>query len=178
MRAFELTLADFDTERAKVRARLDGIGQIEESEAPDGYPHPRTSVCAALSDASTVLGADKALYRCGLQVGEAGRAVGQLDPLEETSNPMPDQNFWEGFDPTRLPTCGHCSFLPVCWGGCPKKHLERDMHAIGEQGRYWRSNLPRMIATAAGFDDGALPVAFGDRHQFRDTADVDASMAD
>lgn len=179
MRGFELTLAEFDAERTKVRARLDGIGQIEESEAPDGYPHPRTSVCAALSDASTVIGADKALYRCGLQVGEAGRAVGQLGPLEETSNPMPDESFWAGFDPTRLPTCGHCSFLPVCWGGCPKKHLERDMHAIGEQGRFWRTNLPRLIAKAAGFGDSALPTAFGDRHQFRDIADVETkNMAD
>lgn len=172
MRAFELTLAEFDAERTKVRARLDGIGQIEESEAPDGYPHPRTSVCAALSDASTVIGADKALYRCGLQVGEAGRMVGLLSPPEEALNPMPDQSFWAGFDPTQLPTCGRCSFLPVCWGGCPKKHLERDMQAIGEQGRYWRANLPRLIANAAGFGHNALPTAFGDRHQFRDSADV------
>ena len=177
MRAFELTLAEFDAERSKVRVRLDGIGKIEESEAPDGYPHPRTSVCAALSDASIVIGADKALYRCGLQVGEAARAVGHLSSPAEISSSMPDQDFWAGFDPTNLPTCGRCSFLPVCWGGCPKKHLERDMHAIAEQGRYWRTNLPRLIASAAGFGDSAAPTAFADRHQFRDFAGVGAERA-
>src|SRR5207248_9209388 len=54
-----------------------------------------------------------------------------------------DDLWWQQFDPTGLPTCSRCSFLPICWGGCPKKHLEQDEHAIAEQGAYWRKNLPR-----------------------------------
>jgi uncharacterized protein len=66
---------------------------------------------------------------------------------------MPDASWWAAFDPTSLPSCSTCSFLPICWGGCPKKHLEGDQHAIREQGRYWRTNLPRMIGKAAGIAD-------------------------
>lgn len=44
-------------------------------------------------------------------------------------------------------------FCP-CWRGdqpgagcgCPKKHLEQDHHALEELSRYWRANLPRLIA--------------------------------
>lgn len=148
MRAAELTLEEFDEARKAVRTRLGGTATVEESETPDGYPHPKTSVCAALSNASTVVGADGALYRCGLQVGENGRCVGNLGHDAVGASRSSDAGWWSKFDPTALPTCRRCSFLPVCWGGCPKKHLEGDTHAIREQGRYWRTNLPRLIAQA------------------------------
>lgn len=167
MRAAELTLAEFDKARAAVRDRLEGTATVEESDAPDGYPHPKSSVCAALSRASTVVGAEGALYRCGLQVGEPGRAVGYLAASQDSPDVPPDAEWWSGFDPTRLPTCQHCSFLPVCWGGCPKKHLEGDIHAIREQGRYWRTNLPRMIARAAGIEGSYSPTSFTEEQQFR-----------
>jgi hypothetical protein len=69
-----------------------------------------------------------------------------------------------GFFPS---TCSRCSFLPVCWGGCPKKHLDEDRHAILEQGAYWRRNLPRLIAEGVGLTcDPAI--TFADADQFRD----------
>jgi uncharacterized protein len=71
-----------------------------------------------------------------------------------------DAQWWDAFDPTVLPSCSTCSFLPICWGGCPKKHLEGDPHALAEQGLYWRTNLPRLIAKAVGFnavEDQAVP---------------------
>jgi uncharacterized protein len=114
-----------------------------------------------------VVGADGLSYRCGLQVGETGRAVGSVadseaaNPLEET-----DAGWWRAFDPTSLPSCSSCSFLPICWGECPKKHLEGDEHAIREQGRYWRTNLPRLIAKAAGFANVVSPV-IPESQQFR-----------
>jgi uncharacterized protein len=55
----------------------------------------------------------------------------------------------------------------VCWGGCPKKHLEGDTHAIREQGRYWRTNLPRLIAEAAGLGGAFVPESFSEDQQFR-----------
>ncbi len=155
MRRRELPLAAFDALRAAVRGALDGIAVVEESEVPDGFPHPKTSVCAALAHGSAVLGADGLVYRCGLQVGEAGRAVSAMPGAREGAAPVgADAGFWEGFDPTRAPTCSACTFLPICWGGCPKKHLEGDRHALDEQGRYWRTNLPRLVARAAGFASG------------------------
>jgi hypothetical protein len=43
-----------------------------------------------------------------------------------------------------------CSFLPVCWAGCPKRHLDGDAEAIAEQGAYWRRNLARLVAEGTG----------------------------
>ncbi len=77
-----------------------------------------------------------------------------------------DESWWANFDPTELESCSRCSFLPVCWGGCPKKHLEGDSHALDEQGSYWRSNLPRLVAGAV--DEKPLAgFVFDDGDQFR-----------
>jgi uncharacterized protein len=152
MRDHELTLGEFDDLRALVRNELGQAARIEESEVPDGFPWPKTSVCAALADDSVVVGAEGLTYRCGLQVGEANRAVGSIKASHSGQGNNSDESWWRGFDPTTLPTCSKCSFLPICWGGCPKKHLENDLHAIREQGKYWRTNLPRLIAGACNFE--------------------------
>ena len=167
MRARELPLEEFDRLRAMVRAELGPEAPPEESEVPDGFPHPKTSVCAALAANSVVVGADRLTYRCGLQVGERSRAVGSLSGHEAPERrPGSDASWWAAFDPTERPPCSACSFLPICWGGCPKRHLEDDGHALAEQGRYWRTNLPRLIAKAAGFttvEQDVIP----ERLQFR-----------
>src|SRR5262249_17518887 len=102
----------FDRIRAEVRAwaAREGV-TVEESEAPEGLPEPKTSVCAALARDSSVIGADGRLYRCGLQVGETHRGVGRVG---DASDEGTDSAFWRDFDPTSLPQCRHCSFLPVC----------------------------------------------------------------
>jgi len=152
MRNTELSLDAYDALRAAVRAKA-GVGvSVEESEVPDGYPYPKTSVCAALAYDSEVIGADGLKYRCGLQVGEVNRAVGNLRNSEQKGiGAFTDVTWWDDFDPTVLPNCSRCSFLPVCLGGCPKKHLENDTHALNEQSIYWRKNLPRLIAEGAGY---------------------------
>ena len=168
MRSRELSLAEFDSLRAAVRQELEGEARVEESEVPDAFPYPRTSVCAALAKHSLVVGADGLIYRCGLQVGELGRAIQSLRPVgfADDNDVGRDGEWWNGFDPTLLPTCSVCSFLPICWGGCPKKHLDRDEHALREQGRYWRTNLPRLIARAASFETYS-PGEFSEADQFR-----------
>jgi uncharacterized protein len=167
MRASELSLEEFDSLRQQVREHINGAAKIEESEVPDGFPHPKTSVCAALADNSVVVGADGLTYRCGLQVGEVRRAVGSVaDSGADNPREGTDAEWWRAFDPTSLPSCSSCSFLPICWGGCPKKHLEGDEYAIREQGRYWRTNLPRLIAKAAGFASVVSPV-IPESQQFR-----------
>jgi hypothetical protein len=54
----------------------------------------------------------------------------------------------------------------IVLAGCPKKHLEGDTHALEEQSRYWRNNLPRLIASRFGLQppDG---FAYAERDQFR-----------
>jgi uncharacterized protein len=162
LRPHELTLAEFQALKDAAIRRLGSEGRIEETAIPDGYPYPKTSVCAALANDSVVIGAEGKTYRCGLQVSEPHRAVGSI----HDDSTGPDAAWWDRFDPTTLPTCSRCSFLPVCMSGCPKKHLECDEHAIREQGRYWRDNLARMIGHAAGRSD-IDRTAFTEAEQFR-----------
>lgn len=167
MREYELTLEEFDALRTDIRGLLQNIARVEESEVPDGFPYPKTSVCAALSRNSIVVGADKHTYRCGLQVGNVRQAIGSIDNAERTSqDSYSDAVWWNNFDPTCLPTCSMCSFLPICWGGCPKRHIEGDTHAIQEQGKYWRDNLPRLLAHTVGFVEFS-PTKFAEKDQFR-----------
>jgi uncharacterized protein len=173
MRKSELSLEEYDAVRALVREEVRGEAPVEEAEISGGYPHPKTSVCAALANDSVVIGADRRQYRCGLQVGESQRAVGMLAeppkrqlPVLNQSSTGSDETWWQQFDPTTLPTCSRCSFLPICWGGCPKKHLEKDAHAIAEQGAYWRQNLPRLITMGAG-SQVINSFSFGEADQFR-----------
>lgn len=165
MRSAGMSATDFESLRSSVRSIVEQDVHIEESEVPDGFPYPRTSVCAALASRSEVIGADGLKYRCGLQVGEQHRAVGTVRQ-ELNGRDFSDSTWWEGFDPTTLPSCSRCSFLPICWGGCPKKHLEKDQHALDEQSLYWRKNLPRLVAARFGFTP---PVEFeyGESEQFR-----------
>ena len=175
MRESELSLEEYDEIRRLVRSEVGTEAPVEESEAPDGFPYPKTSVCAALANDSIVVGADGRQYHCGLQAAEPHRAVGNIRQRSKRQLPVmgspgdngpSDESWWQGFDPTILPNCSRCSFLPICWGGCPKKHLERDDHAIAEQSRYWRMNLPRLIA--AGVNAKTPPdFIFSEADQFR-----------
>ena len=159
LRQHEIAGEAFESLRAAAREAVGGVIAVEESEVPDGFPYPRTSVCGALANDSAVIGADGGLYRCGLQVSEPHRRVGQLAQRQVKLLPMlrtagepaeEDSAWWTTFDPTQLPTCSRCSFLPVCWAGCPKRHLDRDAEAIAEQGAYWRRNLARLVAEGTG----------------------------
>ena len=59
------------------------------------------------------------------------------------------------------------AFLPICWGGCPKKHLEGDIYSIREQGFYWRKNLARIISNKVG-REVSNDFEFTESDQFRD----------
>ena len=174
LRSRELSEGDFSKLRGEIREMLGSGALVEEPGAPDGLPLPRSSVCAALARDSAVIGADKLEYRCGLQVGETNQAsarVGshqRLLPMAQMHGEFPERAWWENFDPTTLESCSRCSFLPVCFGGCPLKHLRRDEHAIAEQGAYWRQQMPRLIAARAGFAQ-VEGIVFGESDQFRDS---------
>jgi uncharacterized protein len=149
LRGHEVPLQEFESLKTAAASKLAASVSVLDSHAPEAYPYPRTSVCAALARDSIVVGADRKTYRCGLQVSESGRAVGSLYGLKGGA----DASWWAAYDPTTDETCSRCSFLPVCMAGCPKRHLERDQQAILEQGAYWRQNLARLIGRAAGHVD-------------------------
>jgi uncharacterized protein len=167
MRRREVTDEEFDAIEEHARCALPPEA-LDAQDVVDGFPFPRTSVCGALADDSAVVGADGLEYRCGLQVGERHRAVGRFGSAQDDES-FPDADWWKAFDPTTRPTCSRCSFLPVCWGGCPKRHLDDSRADLDREGRFWRHYLPRQIA--AGF--GERPptgFAYSPVDQFRDGA--------
>ncbi|MDQ1829790.1 radical SAM/SPASM domain-containing protein [Massilia scottii] len=168
LKSHKMSLGEFDELRTNIRSLAGDSIAVDESEVPDGYPYPRKTVCAALANDSYVVGADKRVFRCGLQVSEPSRAVGKMReagadighigeirriipivPSTTEVQAAQQKKWWEDFDPCNQPTCSTCSFLPICMGGCPKKHLEDYRDSLDEQGLYWRNNLPRLLLTAA-----------------------------
>lgn len=157
---------EFEKLRERSRALLSDETQLDETTSRSTYPLPRMSVCAALATDSVVIGADGNHYRCGLQVGEKGRAV-LIQGKSKQATEGKDAAWWAEFDPTLQPNCQRCSFLPVCWGGCPKKHLERDTKTLDEQSLYWRKALPQKIAWQFGIALTSDEFAFSEKDQFR-----------
>lgn len=162
LRKIELTFADFEAARDEVR-KVVPQGKLDRTANLDNYPAPRESVCAAIAQDSIVIGADGNIYNCGLQVTEPFRAVRSLSaPGAETGQ----ADFWDTFDPTLAPSCSRCSFLPLCWGSCPKLHLEEDRASLEQQSEYWRAMLPRRLSASMGVKLRA-GFALGESDQFR-----------
>ena len=159
---------EFHELKRQVSALLSSQAMVE-PETPSGYATPKTSVCAALSNQAIVIGADRKLYRCGLQVSEPRRAVGPLASglfrILDNESRFTDERWWAEFDPTTLPTCSVCSFLPICLGSCPKKQLERDTATLDAQSLYWRTHLARLICKTAHIPEVAWQ--FTETDQFR-----------
>lgn len=167
MRKLELGYEQLDELRNSMReATAAGLVVTDEPEnKPDAFAYPRNSVCAALARGSQVVGADGLIYRCGLQVGDKTKAVGSLAAGNDDQQ-YPNASWWGNFDPTVLPNCSRCSFLPVCWGGCPLKHLDNDTQALDERSRFWRTHLPRLITSRFGLTPPPA-FAFSEADQFR-----------
>jgi uncharacterized protein len=164
MRRRELTDEEYDQLLEVARTLLPHEAQ-DNQDLIEGFPAPKTSVCGALAFDSAVVGADGLEYRCGLQVGERHRAVGRFGE-QANSEAFPDRAWWAAFDPTTAPTCSRCSFLPVCWGGCPKRHLENSRIDLDREGRFWRLNLPRMIGAGFG-EEPPAEFTYTEADQFR-----------
>ncbi|MCB9780050.1 MAG: SPASM domain-containing protein [Alphaproteobacteria bacterium] len=165
VRRNELSPEAFEAVLDRVRERCRKPEAVVTAWFQDGLG-PKRSVCAALAADSFVVGAEALVYRCGLQVGERERAVETLRGGPEADAPFEDRAFWEGFDPTRMPDCRRCTFLPICWGGCPKKHLEGDRQSLDNTSEFYRRNLPHRIA-AGSRAEVAAGFRFGEEDQFK-----------
>jgi uncharacterized protein len=164
MRQKELPTNEFDSLFALALERLPATF-MDEFNNPKLLPKPKTSVCAALANNSVVIGSDGLEYRCCLQVGETNHAVGKIG-MQASNESFPDKIWWENFDPTTLPNCSRCSFLPICWGGCPKAHLDVSSYETDEYGLFWRKYLPGMIANSIK-EAEMEGFAYGEDDQFR-----------
>lgn len=128
------------------------------------YPATVKMNCAAVGDNSVVFGPDGYMYKCGLDVGVHQRAFDRL-PFDASSaerkaagRALPVLSAgaaahpYHQYDPFTHTRCGECQYLPVCMGGCPKSHFEKNEFYLSEQSRYWEDNIDSVIR---GYYDAA-----------------------
>jgi uncharacterized protein len=78
--------------------------------------------CQATSTHSVVIEPDGGLHRCWIEVGEDHKRVGHIAEAIDLSDPLSTR--WLKFHPVRNDPCRSCEVLPLCFGGCPQRHLD------------------------------------------------------
>jgi uncharacterized protein len=87
----------------------------------DWFSAPWLQSCQAVSATALVVEPDGSLQRCWIEVGEDNKRIGHISrPLDMTSENVLR---WLRFDPTRNEPCRDCHVLPLCFGGCPHRHV-------------------------------------------------------
>ena len=116
------------------------------------YPNRVTINCAAVNNHAMMFGPNGRMYKCGLDVGDHHRAHATLgldgavtSSAAETGPAVLAADRWDRYDPFTHPTCRECQYLPVCMGGCPKAHIERDTPQIKAQSEFWEANFDRIV---------------------------------
>lgn len=126
------------------------------------YPMTIKMNCAAVGSNSTVFGPDGYMYKCGLDVGQHHLAhgkvsltVGQADRTfyQPRRAPLPvlgvkpTPHPYEAYDPFTHTRCSQCQYLPICMGGCPKTHFEKNDFYLEQQSKYWEDNFDVVVRT-------------------------------
>jgi len=102
---------------------------------------PWLTQCQAVSTHSVVVEPDGSLQRCWIEVGEDDKRVGHISmPVELNSS---NNIRWMRFDPTRNDPCRSCEVLPLCFGGCPHRHVDGAHEAF--TCNEIRSNVKEMV---------------------------------
>ncbi len=130
------------------------------------YPMTIKLNCAAVGRNSVVFGPDGYMYKCGLDVGQHHLAHGRVtEAVAERPEPARQAYYsgraqlpvvttevltphpYESYDAFHHPRCGECQYLPVCMGGCPKTHFEKNEFYLEQQSQYWEENFDTVIRT-------------------------------
>lgn len=87
----------------------------------DKFEGPWLQQCQAVSTHSLVIEPDGSLQRCWIEVGEDDKRIGHISQALDLTS---ENNLrWLRFDPTRNDPCRSCEVLPLCFGGCPHRHV-------------------------------------------------------
>jgi uncharacterized protein len=124
------------------------------------YPSTVKINCAAVGDNSVIFGPDGLMYKCGLEVGDSHKAHGRLPSGSTPDSPQPSlfrileqpamaasSGRWTKYDPFSHVRCSQCQYLPICMGGCPKAHMDKDSYYLELQSKYWEDNFDTVIRT-------------------------------
>jgi uncharacterized protein len=128
------------------------------------YPMTKKINCAAVGHNSVIFGPDGLMYKCGLEVGNSDKAHDKLLSSNSLTIPTIKQNKkspfiilnqpksvlpnrWKDYDPFSHPKCSQCQYLPICMGGCPKVHFDKNEFYLEQQCKYWEENFDSIIRT-------------------------------
>jgi uncharacterized protein len=95
------------------------------------FPKLMASNCIATKALHYIIGPKGELYKCTEDIGNDSETIGNIfDFTNEVISGIGSENRsycskFMNFDPTLNSVCGKCSFLPICMGGCAKKHIEK-----------------------------------------------------
>lgn len=78
-------------------------------------PSPSGTPCTAVRANEIVVGSEGELYKCWEEVGEHGRAIGNIRDYADSNGRL---RKWLAYDPFANQECRSCIALPVCMGGC------------------------------------------------------------
>lgn len=122
-----------------------------------GFPPGRHYSCEALAYNSFAVSPGGGLFKCPLEIDDESKAVGTVSSSLDLRNP--NLLRWLSFDPFSIPGCGECLFLPLCFGGCPKKLFEEGEPGRRSACRFWSKRFSNLLSLAARRDSQGISVA-------------------
>jgi uncharacterized protein len=124
-----------------------------------GFPPGRHYTCEALAYNSFAVAPTGSLFKCPLEIDDESKAVGAVTrPLDLYNTNLLK---WLSLDPFGAAGCRECVFLPLCFGGCPKKLFEEGERGRRSACRFWSVRFSGLLSLAArrGLGAGAAHAA-------------------
>lgn len=92
------------------------------------YPNSTFQECSTRNKNVYTIDPEGYFYKCWEVIGDKKYAIGKLnsDGFLGSINCNMLNRYLYGSDPLEDKTCSKCSYLPICFGGCPHKRIENE----------------------------------------------------
>ena len=90
-----------------------------EAKAKSLYPWARVGYCSATNRNSFLIGPDGGVYKCWNDIGIPEKRIGLLGNEKREIHEAVNEEKYLLSDPFTHPMCSECTYLPICFGGCP-----------------------------------------------------------
>jgi len=88
------------------------------------YPDDINMECMTRNPNSMIVGWQGEIYKCYEDLGNEDLVVGNINYEKIWTNHELISKYAVGIDHYQDPICRKCSYLPICYGGCPIRRLE------------------------------------------------------
>ena len=115
---------------------------------PCRYPDSSFMECSIRNTKTFTIDPEGYLYKCWEIIGDRKYAIGKFNKNGdvEITNQVIDNRYLYGADPLEDKTCSQCSYLPICFGGCPHKRIENEFkHEYHDTCTHLKGSLKEFI---------------------------------